>query len=164
MVDNKITETAWNLTRSLQESSQTIANSTLAAQERNLRFAQNMFLNGLDVLKSQAEDNSNLVRSIVEQPQKTQEAVQAIANTALTAQQRTVQFAQNTYANGVEVLNHQAESARTLTQELVAQSKQQVEQMQSLAQESWNTYLHLLFSPVSFYKQTVKEYAEMASK
>ncbi|MGH2481926.1 MAG: hypothetical protein ACRDHW_19915, partial [Ktedonobacteraceae bacterium] len=105
-----------------------------------------------------------LVRTLVEQPQKQQENMQAIAQTALAAQERTVKFAQNAYSNGVEVLNHQAESGRTLAQELVGYSKQQVEQVQSLAQESWNVYMQLWFSPISYYKRTMDEYAEMVSK
>jgi hypothetical protein len=164
MADNKVTETAWNLSRSLRETSQTIADSVIAAQERNIRLAQNAFLTGIETLKSQAEDNSNLMRALVEQPTKQQEAVQAVTNNALVAQERAVKYAQSTYANGVEVLNHQAESARTLAQQLVEQSKQQAEQMQTLAQESWNTYLQFAFSPVSYYKRAVEEYAEMASK
>lgn len=164
MADNKVTEAAWNLTRSIRETSQTIADNAIAAQERNVRFAQNVFLNGIEVLKSQAEDTSNLVRTLVEQPQKQQENIQAIAQTALAAQERTVKFAQNAYSNGVEVLNHQVESSRTLAQELVGHSKQQVEQVQSLAQESWNVYMQLWFSPIAYYKRTMDEYAEMVSK
>ena len=164
MADNKVTETAWNLSRSLRETSQTFADSVIAAQERNIRFAQNTFLIGIETLKSQADDNSNLVRSFVENPTKQQEAIQAVTHNAMVAQERAVKYAQSTYANGVEVLNHQAESARTLAQQLVEQSKQQAEQMQTLAQESWNAYMQFIASPVSYYKRAVEDYAEMASK
>ena len=87
-----------------------------------------------------------------------------MAQTALAAQERTVKFAQNTYSNGVEVLNHQVESSRALAQELVDHSKHQAEQMQSLAQASWNVYMQLWFSPISYYKRTMDEYAETVSK
>ena len=164
MADNKVTKTAKNLTHSIRETSQTIADKTIADQERTVRFAQDLFLNGIEVLKSQTEDTSNLVHTLMEQPQKQQENLQAIAQTALAAQERSVKFAQNAYSNGVEVLNHQVESTRSLAQELVGQSKHQVDLVQSLAQESWNVYMQLWFSPISYYKQTMDEYAEMVSK
>ena len=164
MADNKVTEAAWNLTRSIRETSQTIADKTIADQERTLHFAQDLFLNGIEVLKSQAEDTSNLVHTIVEQPQKQQENLHAMTQTALAAQERAVKFAQNAYSNGVEVFNHQVESTRSLTQELVDHSKQQVEQMQALAQESWNVYMQLWFSPISYYKRTMDKVVEKVSK
>jgi hypothetical protein len=164
MADNKVTKTAKNLTHSIRETSQTIADKALADQERTLHFAQDLFLNGIEVLKSQAEDTSNLVHTLMEQPQKQQENIQAIAQTALATQERSVKFAQNAYSNGVEVLNHQVESTRSLAQELVGQSKHQVEQVQSLAQESWNVYMQLWFSPIAYYKRTMDEYAEAVSK
>ena len=164
MADNKVTKTAKNLTHSIREISQTIADKTIADQERTVRFAQDLFLNGIEVLKSQTEDTSNLVHTLMEQPQKQQENLQAIAQTALAAQERSVKFAQNAYSNGVEVLNHQVESTRSLAQELVGQSKHQVDLVQSLAQESWNVYMQLWFSPISYYKRTMDKVVEKVSK
>ncbi len=164
VVDNRVTDAAWSLTRSIRETSQTIADKTIADQERAMRFTQNLFLNGIEVLKSQATDTSNLAHTLVEQPMKQQENLQAITQTALAAQERTVKFAQNAYSNGVEVLNHQIESTRSLSKELVNQSKHQAEQVQTMAQASWNAYMQLWFSPISYYKQTMDEFAQKVSK
>jgi 1,2-phenylacetyl-CoA epoxidase PaaB subunit len=163
MADNKVTEAAWNLTRSIRETNQTIADHAIAAQERNLHFAQNAFVTGIELVRSQAEANSNLIRTLVEQPRRQQENAQAVANTALAAQEHAVKYAQNVYTNGIDVWNHQVESSRTLAQELVEQAKTQLDLWQTLAHESVNAYTQWLYSPISYYKQAVNYAEEMAT-
>ena len=55
----------------------------------------------------------------------TQESTKALTNTAITAQERNLAFAQNVLENGIKVLNGHAESTRTLMQELVEQARKQ---------------------------------------
>jgi hypothetical protein len=54
-----------------------------------------------------------------------QETNKAIADTAVTTQERNLAFAQSVLENGIEVLRSHAESARTLMQELVEQARKQ---------------------------------------
>ena len=59
----------------------------------------------------------NLIKSV-------QETNKAIADTAVTTQERNLAFAQSVLENGIEVLRSHAESARTLMQELVEQARE----------------------------------------
>ncbi|TMD91906.1 MAG: hypothetical protein E6I79_05590, partial [Chloroflexi bacterium] len=74
MAENKINKAVSNLSDSLRETNQAIAESAVATQERNLRFAQGIFENGIEVLKSNAEDTRNLIHTVVDRPQKPQDA------------------------------------------------------------------------------------------
>ena len=60
----------------------------------------------------------NLIKSV-------QETNKAIADTAVTTQERNLAFAQSVLENGIEVLRSHAESARSLMQELVEQARKQ---------------------------------------
>ena len=57
----------------LQEAFQTVVNTALAAQERNVKYAQSILQNGSDVLKAHAEGTRDLVQTLVEQSRKQQE-------------------------------------------------------------------------------------------
>src|SRR5690349_696594 len=54
-----------------------------------------------------------------------QESTKALTNTAITAQERNLAFAQNVLENGIEVLKSHAESTRTLMQEMVERARKQ---------------------------------------
>ena len=60
----------------------------------------------------------NLIKSV-------QETNKAIADTAVSTQERNLAFAQSVLENGIEVLKGHAESTRTLMQELVEQARKQ---------------------------------------
>src|SRR5712692_2243355 len=163
MAENKVNEVALNLGKSLRETGQAITDSAVAAQERNTRFVKNTFEQGFEVLKSQAEDSSTLLRELTDQPQQQQGAFQAITNNLVAAQERNARFAQSVFVNGLEVLKSQAEATAALTQELAGQSQQQLTQFQTLVQESVDAYVKFLSSPLSYFERTAeyaKEYTE----
>ncbi len=81
MAKNKVNEATWNLTTSLRETNEAIADSAVAAQERNVRFAQSTFENGIELLKSHAEGTRNLVQTVVEQSEQQQEVFRTVAKT-----------------------------------------------------------------------------------
>lgn len=163
MAENKIQEATWDLTKTFRESGQTIANSAIAAQERNMRFFQNTVENGIDVLKRNVEDTRNLIGELAEQPQKVGKAYQSISDSAIGAQERNVKFVQNTLENGMEVFKGHAESTRALTEELMKQSQNQLAAFQILAHESLDAYLGFFSTPFSYYKQTLEATEEAAS-
>ena len=68
-----------------QEGFQSVLDSTVAAQERNTRFAQSVFENGIEVLKSQVGVTRDLVRELDQQARKQQNAFQALAHESLDA-------------------------------------------------------------------------------
>lgn len=88
------------------------------------------------------EAAKNLVKSV-------QEANKAIADTAITTQERNLAFAQNVLENGIEVLKSHADSSRTLMQELIDQARKgstgtgsfQVSMESALAAQERNTKL-----------------------
>src|ERR1700730_8610785 len=88
MVDSKMNETTRELIDSLRETSKTITDSAIAAQERNMSFAQNILENGVEVLKSHAESTRSLVQELSEQAKKQpnwQEGFQAIVDSTMAA-------------------------------------------------------------------------------
>ena len=155
MAKNKVNEATQSLTTSVQEANQAIVNSATAVQERNMKFAQSTLDNGIEVLKSYAEDTRHLTQELVEQPQQLQEVFQTVVNTALAAQERNVKFAQSILQNGTDVLKAHAEGTRDLVQTLSEQSQKQQEAFQTLASGSFNAYVDLLTAPFSYYQETL---------
>jgi hypothetical protein len=68
-----------------QEVFQSVANSTVAAQERNIQFAQSVLENGIQVLQSHAEANRVLTQELISQSRKQQEILQTLASTSVEA-------------------------------------------------------------------------------
>lgn len=155
MAKNKVNEAAWNITTSLRETNQAIADSAVAVQERNVRFAQTTFENGVELLKSHAEGTRALMHELPEQPQDMPGALLAVVNSAFAAQQRNIHFAQTTFENSVELLKSHAEGTRNLMQTVVEQSQQQQEVFRTLARESMNAYVDFFRAPFSYYQQAL---------
>jgi hypothetical protein len=59
------------------------ANSAIAAQERNVRYAQSIVQNGTDVLKSHIDSSRELLQLLAEQSQRQQETFQALVRDSL---------------------------------------------------------------------------------
>jgi len=108
MTQTNVNETVWNLAQSARETSQAIAQSAVEAQERNMRYAQSIWTNGTEVLKSHVDSTRSLVETVIEQTQKPQEVFQSVTNSAVAAQERNLQFAQSVVENGISVLHSHA--------------------------------------------------------
>ena len=82
MEDNKqiqqINEATREIVTSLREGSQTIADSVLTIQDRNLRFTQGLFLNWIELLTHQMESVQLLQQQWGQQIQKRQGAFQRL--------------------------------------------------------------------------------------
>ena len=156
MTDSKMNETTRELIDSLRETSKTIADSAIAAQEHNVAFAQNILENGVEVLKSHAESTRSLMQELSEQARKQpnwQEGFQAVVDSTVAAQERNTRFAQSVFENGIEVLKSQVGLTRGLMQELEQQAHRQQDAFQALARESWDTYLGFMRAPFSYYQR-----------
>jgi len=164
MADNKVNEAAWNLTRSLSETNQAIADSAVAAQERNAKFAQSVFENSTELLKSHTESTRALMQELMEQPEKEQSVLQTVVDSAVAAQERNMRLAQSTFENGIEVLKSHTQSTRTLMQTLVGHSQRQQEAFQTLAHESVNAYTDFFSAPLAYYQQTWETAESIARK
>jgi len=74
MTDNQLNEVTWDLVNSFRDTSQAVANNIVAAQELNMKFAQSLFLNGMEVYKNQVDSTRSLVEELGKQTQKQQDA------------------------------------------------------------------------------------------
>ncbi len=151
---------------SVQETSKAIADTTVAAQERNLAFAQSVLENSIEVLKSHAESTRTLMQELVEQAKKQQvgpEGLQAVVDSAIAAQERNTKLAQGIIENGIEVLKSQVGVTQSLMQELGQQYQKQQDAFQALAQESMEAYRDFLFAPLTFFQKAMNA-AEVATR
>jgi len=156
MNKDKVNEAAWSLSKSVREVNQAIADSAVAAQERNLKFLQGVFETGVEVLKTHAEDTRDLTQELVEQPQKERGIFQSVADSAVAAQERNVRYTQNVLQSGTELLKSHTESTRTLVQTMIEQTQKQQEAFQVLARESFDAYVEFLYAPFSYYEETLE--------
>jgi hypothetical protein len=163
MAETNVNEAVWNLTKTVQETGQAIANSAVAAQERNIQYVQSVLVNGTEVLKSHVESARTLMQTVTEQAQQPQEMFQTVANSTVAAQERNSQFAQSVLENGIQVLQSHAEGSRALTQELLGQSRKQQEIFQALASTPVEAYVNYFYTPLTYYKQAL-DLAETATR
>ncbi len=159
---DRLNEAAWNLSNAAREANQAIANSAVAAQDRNMKFAQSTFENGVEVLKSHAESTRALMDELVQEPSKDRAIFQSVADNAVAAQERNVRFAQSLVQNGTEVLKSHAEDTRALMQTLGEQTQKQQEAFQLLVRESMDAYLDYFYAPFSYYEQTLETAGSIA--
>jgi len=153
---NKVNDAPWSLSKSVRESNQAITDSVVAAQERNMKFAQSVFENEVELLKSHADHTRSFMEEFIGEPEKSQAFFQTIANSAVAAQERNVKFAQYLLENGTELLKSHSESTRTLMQTLAEQTQIQQEAFQTLARETWDAYMGFFSSPFSYYQQALE--------
>jgi len=162
MTKNTANESVVNFINTIRETNQAIAESAIAAQERNMALAQNIFENGIEVLKSHAETTRTFIREQVEQAQKRQGDFKGFSDSAAAAHERNIKFAQNVIENTTEVLKSQVEGARTLTQTLIEQSKKQQAAFETFTAKSLDLYADFFNTPAAYYKQAVETAEEIA--
>ena len=84
MTDNKQLQQAqdasWEMIDSLRETSQTVANSLVEIQDRNLKFAQNIFLSWMELITGQTESIQHLQQQWGQQVQTQRDAFQRLAS------------------------------------------------------------------------------------
>jgi hypothetical protein len=83
MATNRIIEATEDLTTSLRETNRAIVDTAVAAQERNLRYAQSTYENGIEVLKNHTANTRQLWQTLVEQSRRQQEAWLELARLSL---------------------------------------------------------------------------------
>lgn len=74
MADNQLNEVTWDLVNSFRDTNQAVANSLVAIQELNMKFAQSLFLNGMEVYKNQVDITRSLMEELGKQSPKQQDA------------------------------------------------------------------------------------------
>jgi hypothetical protein len=180
MAETQVNEAATELTQSLRETYQTVAEKAVAAQERNVKFAQSIVETSIEELRNQAETARGVLQALSQQSNKQigpqtpsevsqtlREAYQTVLQGSVAAQERSVKFAQSIVENGTEELRNQAATTQAIIQTLAQQSERQRQAIQRLARESVEAYINFMFAPFSFYQkgfEAVKETVEQASQ
>ncbi|GAC1344829.1 MAG: hypothetical protein NVSMB27_06270 [Ktedonobacteraceae bacterium] len=155
MSEKKLHEAALNVVKTLQEASETIAESAVAAQERNVKYAQSTIAQSVDLLKNQADNTLALMQTFAGQPEKEPVGFQATFDQAVAAQEQYLKFAQNTVVNGLEILKSHAESTQALFHELEERARKQQKAFQVLVHESSEAYMDYFRIPLTYYRKAL---------
>src|SRR6266516_636722 len=124
MANTRINEASGDRIDSLHDTNQAVADHFAALQDHNLKFAQNLFLIGLEAVESQAENARHLMDQWVQQLPKQQETFHSLVNATLDvylnflripfsyyqvvvngpgpAMQRAIEFAQHATQEAIE--------------------------------------------------------------
>ena len=80
MTDDRLSTASSDLVTSMRELNQTVAKTLVTIVDRNLTFAQSLFLSGIEVLEAQTQDLPQLRQVWGQQTQQQQEAFQQLAS------------------------------------------------------------------------------------
>src|SRR5205823_3611339 len=100
---------------------QSVTNSAVAAQERNLQFAQSVVENGIRVLHSHAEANRALTQELLEQSRKQQEIFQTLVHTSLEVYVNLFSTPFSYYKQGLELAETNTRQGLESFQQVVRQ-------------------------------------------
>jgi hypothetical protein len=106
MAENTVNEAASNLIRGMREANQAIANSLVAAQDRNVKYTQSILVNGMEVLKSQAAETRSLMQELLEISQRQQDAFQGLAQGTIDTYIELLRVPFTYYKEAMEFAEH----------------------------------------------------------
>ena len=98
------------------------------------------------------EAAQNFTDALIEFTEALMESQRTVADLTLEAQQFGMRLGQNFYNGLIEEFSNQAESNRTLAQDLARQAQRQQEAYRKLSEESVNAYMNFLNSMFSYYR------------
>ena len=154
--EDTVSEATEELSESVREANRMIAESAVAASERNWKFAQSVFENEVELFKSHAEGTRTVMEKLMGETEKGQPLFQSVTESMVAAQERNVQFVQVVLENGTEVLRSHVEGTRTLMHTLTEQSHKQREAFSVLARGTWDAYRGFFPSPVRYYDRAME--------
>jgi hypothetical protein len=82
---NQVSQEVTDLTHSARDAYQTMVGSAVAAQERNVQFALNIFEQGIEQLKGQAETARDTLQAVTQQSQLQQDMYRRMAHQVVEA-------------------------------------------------------------------------------
>jgi len=84
MTENKqlqqVHETSWEVIDAIRETSQNVADSLVTIQDRNLKFAQNIFLSWMELITGQTESIEHLQQQWGQQARTRRDTFQKLAS------------------------------------------------------------------------------------
>jgi len=161
---DKVSEATEELSESVREANQAIADSVVAAQERNWKFAQSMMEKEVELFKSHTESTHTVLEKLGGEPGKGPALYQLLTDSAVAAQERNVQFVQSFLEDGTEVLRSHVQDTRTLMHLLTEQSQKQREAFGVLIRGTWDAYKGFFPSPFSYYQKAMETIESIATQ
>ncbi len=158
-----ISEATKELSASVREVNHAIAESVMAAGERNVKFAQGTFEHEVELLRSYAKSTGAVADKLVGESEKAEPLFEFVTDTVVAVEDRTVKFVQGFIEDGTELLESHVEGTRTLMKTLTEQSQKQREALEVLVRGTWDAYRGIFPSPLSYYER-VMETAESIAK
>ena len=119
MADTRINEASWDLVDSLHDTNQAVADHFVATQDRNLKFAQNLLLIGIEAVESQTENARHLMDQWVPQLPKQQEAFHRLMNATLDVYLNFLRIPFAYYQEGVHATQRAIQFAHHATQQAI---------------------------------------------
>ncbi|HEY6410095.1 MAG TPA: hypothetical protein VIY29_21780 [Ktedonobacteraceae bacterium] len=157
-----VSDATEELSESVREANRVIADSVVAAQERNWKFAQSIMEHEVELLKSHAESTSTVMEQLVGESDKGPALFKSVAESAVAAQEKNVKFVQRFLEDGTEVLKSHVEGTRTLMQTLTEQSHKQREAFEVLFRVTWDAYRGFFPSPLRYYEKAMESAESLA--
>jgi len=151
-----VSEATEELSESVHEVNKAVVDSIVAAQERNLKFAQSIMDDEVELFKSHVEGTRSVMEKLGGEPEKRSALFQLVTESAVAAQERNVQFVQKFLEDGTEVLRSHVEDTRTLMHTLTEQSRKQREALGMLVRGTWDAYRGFFPSPTRLYERAME--------
>ena len=158
-----VSEATEELSASVREVNRAIAESLMAAGERNVKFAQGTFEHEVELLRSYTKSTRAVTDKLGVESEKTEPLFGFGTDSAIAAQERSVKFVRGFLEEGTELLESHREGTRTLMKTLTEESRKQREALGVLVRGTWDAYRGFFPSPSSYYER-VMETAESITK
>jgi len=150
-----VSEATEELSASIREVNRAIAESVMAAGERNVKFAQGTFEHEVELLRSYTKSTRAVADKFVSESEKAEPLFEFMTDTAVAAGDRSVKFVQGFLENGTELLESHREGTRTLMKTLTEESRKQREAFGVLVRGTWDAYRGFFPSPLSYYERVM---------
>jgi soluble cytochrome b562 len=122
MPEKKTEETTKEVADSVRETTQVIAKSIMAAQERNMKFVQTTFTNAMEVMKSHVEASRALMHELEQQQEALQKLVpgmetyMSMLRAPLSSYQKALDAAEKSTQHGLETFEKALKDFEKATQ------------------------------------------------
>jgi hypothetical protein len=175
MSEKRGPEAANRLTEAFGESYQTIMQSAVDTQQRNVRLAQDWVESLTGLLESQAETNRALTQAMesyvkvvdeaIESQERTSRALaesldsyREVIDKVTTLQEKNINLTQGFFDNVTGELNTQIATSQAVAQSLMEGSEKQMQAFQGMLSEAMESYMNLLNAPFALYQKNLEAF------
>ncbi len=109
----RINEAAQRFAEALTESYRAATDHTVSAQQLNAELTRNFFGNVINNLRTQAEDNREIVQELANQQQQQQEAARSLAQETTSAYMELLESMSFFYRRSVEEIDRSTREAKS---------------------------------------------------